>query len=102
MRNCALFLISMSTYLIGCGQGHSVDSSGANNESLTCFILGYDSIIYYTGTSKQMQDVNKGKITDTVFVNAMFKKIKSGNLSMILKPGEEFFRGNQASKKHYL
>lgn len=87
MKNCTLFLIGISACLIGCGQSHSQDSTGASHERLTCLILGYDSVIYYTGTSKQMQEVHQGKITDTAFVNAMFEKIKSGGLSMVLKPG---------------
>jgi len=49
--------------------------------------LGYDSIIYYIGIGRQMQDVHNGKIGDTAFVKAMFEKIKSGGLSMVIKPG---------------
>jgi biopolymer transport protein ExbD len=87
MKNWALFLISMSTCLMGCGQGHKADSTGVGNERLTCLVLGYDSLIYYSGTSKNMRDINKGRITDTTFMNAMFAKIKDSGLSMTLKPG---------------
>jgi biopolymer transport protein ExbD len=87
MKNCAVFLISISICMLGCGQNHSRDSTGLRRERLTCLILGYDSVIYYTGASEQMQDVHMGKITDTAFVGAMFQKIKSRNLAMVLKPG---------------
>ncbi len=87
MKNFTLFLICIIICLTGCGQSHTGDSSNMVNGRLTCLVLGYDSIIYYTGISMQMQDVHKGKITDSVFVSAMFKKIKSGGLSMVLKPG---------------
>lgn len=86
MKNWSLFLIGMSACLMGCGQSHSQDSSGAS-QRLTCLILGYDSVIYYTGPSKQMQNVHNGKITDTAFIDAMFERIKSGDLLMVIKPG---------------
>ena len=87
MKNWVFFLSGMVTCFISCSQSHSGDSSDVNNPRLTCLILGYDSVIYYTGTSKQMRDINMGKITDTAFVNTMFKKIKIGGLLMVLKPG---------------
>jgi len=34
-----------------------------------------------------MQDIQRGKITDSVFVREIFRKIKSGGLSIVLKPG---------------
>lgn len=88
MRNWHLFFISITVLFIGCGQSHPSQSTGANSGGLTCLVLGYDSIIYYTGTSKQMQDVHKGNITDTEFLNTMFKKIKNDGLSITLKPGD--------------
>lgn len=87
MKNCTIFLVGMSICMIGCGQNHNQDSAGMSRETLTCLILGYDSVIYYTGESKLMQDLHEGKITDTAFVAAMFQKIKSANLSLVLKPG---------------
>ena len=87
MKNWALFLIGVSTFSTGCGQRHKADSTGAGNGGLTCVVLGYDSIIYYSGPSKAMRDINKGRLTDTVFMNAMFTKIKDGDLSMTVKPG---------------
>jgi hypothetical protein len=51
-------------------------------------VWGYDSIIYYTGSSKQIQDVNKGKVSDSAFMNVMFQKIRKGSLAMTLKPGD--------------
>ena len=87
MKNFSLYLSCIIICLTGCGQSHTGDSSSMVNGRLTCLVLGYDSIIYYTGISTQMQDVHKGKITDSVFVSAMFKKIKSGGLSVVLKPG---------------
>jgi hypothetical protein len=87
--------------LEGCGQGHGGGGDGGAGhggggnhgggsggvDRLTCLVPGYDSIIYYTGISKEMQDVNHGKVTDSVFMDAMFKKIKDGGLSMTIKPG---------------
>ena len=87
MKKCALYLVGLTTCLIGCGQVHTGDSASVDNNRLTCLVLGYDSIIYYIGISGQMRDVHRGKITDTGFVRAMFKKIDNGGLSMILKPG---------------
>jgi biopolymer transport protein ExbD len=72
---------------MSCGQVHTGDSANVDNKRLTCLVLGYDSIIYYTGISRQMQDVHNGKITDTAFVSTLFERIKSGDLSMVLKPG---------------
>src|SRR6266404_4210237 len=88
MKNCAVFLIGMSFCLIGCGQSHKGDSTDIGNDRLTCLVLGYDSIIYYLGNSKDMRDVNRGKVTDTVFVRVMFKKITKDGLTMVLKPGD--------------
>jgi len=87
MKNFTLYLMGLTTYLISCGQGRTGDSTSVDNKRLTCLVLGYDSIIYYIGFSNQMQEVHSGKITDTAFVAAMFEKIKSDSLSMVIKPG---------------
>jgi hypothetical protein len=47
----------MTAGLIGCGARHGNDGFGGENRRLTCLGLGYDSIIYYAGTSKEMRDV---------------------------------------------
>jgi biopolymer transport protein ExbD len=72
---------------MGCGQSHKSDSTNVGNKRLTFLVLGYDSVIYYMGTSKGMRDINHGKVTDSVFMNAMFEKIKDDGLSMTIKPG---------------
>ena len=79
-------MAGMTAGLIGCAGRHG-KGFAAGDRRLTCLVLGYDSIIYYTGTSKEMRDVNNGKVTDTVFMNSMFKKIKDGGLSLAIKPG---------------
>jgi biopolymer transport protein ExbD len=79
-------MAGMTAHLIGCAGGHG-KGFAAGDRRLTCLVLGYDSIIYYTGSSKEMRDVNNGKVTDTVFMNSMFKKIKDGGLSLAIKPG---------------
>lgn len=87
MKNVTICIIGITTCLMSCGQVYTRDSASVVNKRLTCLVLGYDSIIYYTGISKQMQDVQNGKITDTAFVTAMFEKIKNDDLSMVIKPG---------------
>jgi biopolymer transport protein ExbD len=87
MKNWTLLFASIMLCFISCGQSRNKDSAGVGTEGVTCLVLGYDSIIYYTGSSKQMQDVNKGKMTDTTFMNAMFEKIKDDGLSLTIKPG---------------
>lgn len=85
MKNYALLFVGIAASALSCGQNHRYGDKSA--PSLTCLVLGYDSIIYYSGSSRQMQDIHQGKITDTLFVNAMFEKIKREDLTMILKPG---------------
>jgi biopolymer transport protein ExbD len=88
MKYWALFYTCVIAWFIRCGHGHHKDSTDITEKKLTCLLLGYDSAIYYTGSSQQMRDINRGKITDSVFVKAMFGKIKGGGLSMTLKPGD--------------
>ena len=87
MKNWALIFVGVVSCAIGCGHRHAAYNTGIGDKRLTCLVLGNDSIIYYTGPSEQMKDVRMGRITDTVFVDAMFEKIKSGDLPMVIKPG---------------
>ena len=82
MKNWAFLFTGVIFCAFSCGQSHSKDSP-----RLACIFLGYDSVIYYTGSSTRMEDVNRGKVTDTVFMNEMFAKIKKGGLPLTLKPG---------------
>lgn len=88
MKNWALLFTGVIFCFFSCGQSRNKDSAVLGNKRLKCLLLGYDSAIYYTGSSKQMQDVNRGKVTDTAFIRVMFKKIKGGGLAMTLKPGD--------------
>jgi hypothetical protein len=87
MKKFRLYLIGLATTLACCGQVHTGDNASVDSKKLTCLVLGYDSIIYYTGYSGQMQNVQNGKITDTSFVKGMFEKIKDDSLLMVIKPG---------------
>jgi hypothetical protein len=75
MRNWALFFTAMTAFFVSCGQTGAGNNDNLGNNRLTCLVLGYDSIIYYTGSSNQMQEVRKGKITDSSFVNGMFRTV---------------------------
>jgi biopolymer transport protein ExbD len=85
MRSQLLLFSAIMAFVCSCGQTRTGNIGNLNNNGLTCLILGYDSIIYYTGN---MQQVKKGKLTDTMFVNEMFQKIKVKDLELILKPGD--------------
>jgi len=78
----------MTVFFISCGQTGAGTINNLDNDRLTCLVLGYDSIIYYTGGSSQMQDVRKGKITDTAFVNGLFRTVTERGFLMIVKPGD--------------
>src|SRR5580704_13765017 len=87
MKKRAFLFIGAIFCFVSCGRIHNKDSARMDNGQITCLLLGYDSVIYYTGSSMQIQDVNRGKVTDTIFISAMFKKITDGDLTMTLKPG---------------
>lgn len=89
MKYLILLSVAMTLSFIRCGQGHHQGTASVVvGQKLTCLLIGYDSAIYYTGISDHMQGITRGKVTDTVFVNGMFEKIKTGGLSVTLKPGD--------------
>jgi biopolymer transport protein ExbD len=88
MKKRAILFAGVIFCFISCGRIRNKDSASMDNGQMTCLLLGYDSVIYYTGSSTQIQDVNRGKVTDTTFISAMFKKIRADDLTMALKPGD--------------
>jgi biopolymer transport protein ExbD len=65
------------------------DSTGVRDEDrLVCIVKGYDSIIYYHGSSRHMQDIKRGLLTDTVFTKAMFSTVKKEGYLLTIKPGD--------------
>jgi biopolymer transport protein ExbD len=54
MKNWIILFVAVC--FMGCGQVHVDDAAGAGR--LTCLVVGYDSIFYYTGDSKQMKDIH--------------------------------------------
>lgn len=88
MRNWVIFFMGMSGLFVSCGQTGSSSVHNPAKDRLTCLVVGYDSIIYYTGDSHQMEDVKKGKIYDTAFVNRMFRTIKDRGFLLTIKPGD--------------
>src|ERR1700750_1917934 len=56
--------------------------------SLTCIALGYDSIVYYRGSSSDMRDIKRGLATDTVFLEELFRTVKDHGAVLTLKPGD--------------
>ena len=92
MKIWVLFLSGIVICFIGCGQrrvgGGGRDGMESSDRRLTCLFDVGDSVIYYTGSSSKMLDINRGKVDDSGFVKAMFGKIKDGGLSLTLKPGD--------------
>jgi biopolymer transport protein ExbD len=95
MRIWALFFTVLTAFMAGCGHQrttgqHSAvqDTTGiSDDDRLSCLLLGYDSIIYYHGSSSRMQDIKRGVITDTAFINDMFRTVKSQGFLFTIKPG---------------
>jgi biopolymer transport protein ExbD len=88
MRNWALFCAAINCFSIACGQSPAGKGAALDDHKLTCILTGYDSLIHYTGSSSQIHEIKKGRITDTVFINAMFRTVKDRRLLLILKPGD--------------
>ena len=78
MRNWAFFFATLTACFISCGQ---------DNGRLTCLVAGYDSLIYYRGSSTRMMDIKRGRVSDKRFVSIMFTEIQVGGLWMTIKPG---------------
>lgn len=79
MKITTLVLLAPLTFLNSC--------TLFSPHKLTCLVGGYDSIIYYTGTSDHMQDINHGHVTDSLFMDSMFRKVNDLNLDLTVKPG---------------
>jgi len=65
------------------------DSTGIRDgDRLICILPGYDSIIYYHGSSSHMRDIKRGVITDTVFTETLFRTVREHGYMLTLKPGD--------------
>src|SRR6187399_2596209 len=83
MRFWALFYLSIICVFTNCS-GQTRASDPAENK-LTFIILGNDSIICYTGTSNHIQNIKRGLVSDTAFMNGMFRKISGKGATPVFK-----------------
>lgn len=89
MKNWTLVFISVICFFTACnGQDGGGFSANPGENTLTCIVPGFDSVIYYYGGSSQMHDVKRGKISDTAFINGMFHIVKERGFLLALKPGD--------------
>ena len=88
MKKWALGYIAVTFFFISCnGQDSGGYIASQEDNKLTCIVPGFDSAIYYYGSSNQIRDIKRGKISDTVFMNGMFLTVKDKGLALSLKPG---------------
>lgn len=78
MKQRPSFYLLTIFLFIGCG----------HRESLTCIVMGYDSIIYYHGSSAYMKGIKRGVVTDRVFTEELFHSVKKHGYLLTLKPGD--------------
>ena len=87
MRFWALFCLSIICVFTNCS-GQTRGPDPAENK-LTFIILGNDSIICYTGTSGYMQNIKRGLVSDTAFMNGMFRNISGKGATPVFKVSDD-------------
>lgn len=89
MKNWTLVCISVICSFSWCrGQSGGESSPNPADNKVTCIVPGIDSVIYYFGSSVQMDEAKRGRITDTAFINGMFHAVKDRGSLLVLKPGD--------------
>jgi hypothetical protein len=84
-----LFLASFAvTQILSCAHKAKTIDPVPGYQRLTCLLLGYDSLIYYTGTSNDLRGAKRGNIADTSFVNDMFRTADRQPFPITLKIGD--------------
>ena len=67
-----LFILAI-TVITGCAQKHTNSKS---SHTLNCILLGYDSLAFYYGNSDRMYRLERGKVTDSAFMNKLMTEAK--------------------------